>query len=100
MATLVHRLSKLALFLCLFALSIRYVRPYPYEWTESQTRAWLYTSQALGIRDPEDLYFMVWVTIEVVATVLAYIAIIRVWRYYCRKIRSKNSDRERSNSRP
>ncbi|EGD03885.1 hypothetical protein B1M_14259 [Burkholderia sp. TJI49] len=85
MATLVRRLSKVALFFGLFTLSIRYVRPYPYEWTESQTRAWLYTSHALGIRDPEDLYFMVWVTIETVAAVLAYIATIRMWRHYRNK---------------
>ncbi|KVZ25935.1 hypothetical protein WL15_20210 [Burkholderia multivorans] len=85
MATLVRRLSKVALFLGLFTLSIRYVRPYPYEWTESQTRTWLYTSQALGIRDPEDLHFMVWVTIELIVAVLAYIAIIRMWRHYRNK---------------
>ena len=45
-------------------------------------RTWLHTSQALGIRDPEDLYFVVWVTIELIVAVLAYIAVMWVWRYY------------------
>ncbi len=48
-------------------------------------RTWLHTSQALGIRDPEDLYFVVWVTIELIVAVLAYIAIMWVWRHYPRK---------------
>ncbi len=45
-------------------------------------RAWLYTSQALGIRDPEDLYFVVWVTIELIVAVFAYIAIMWMCRHY------------------
>ena len=85
MATLVRRLFKIALFIGLFLLSVRYVHPYPYEWTETQMRAWLYTSQALGIRDPEDLYFVVWLTIELIAAVLAYVLIMRLWRHYQRK---------------
>lgn len=93
MATLVRRLFKVALFLGLLALSLRYVRPYPYEWTESQMRAWLYTSQALGIRDPEDLYFVVWVTIELIVAVLAYAAIMWMWRRHRKNMR-KNSDQE------
>ncbi|MCG5075186.1 hypothetical protein [Paraburkholderia tagetis] len=82
MATRVRRLFKIALFIGLIVLSVRYVHPYPYEWTETQMRAWLYTSQALGIRDPEDLYFVVWLTIELIVAVLAYVAIIKLWRYY------------------
>ena len=82
MATRVRRLFKIALFIGLIVLSVRYVHPYPYEWTETQMRAWLYTSQALGIRDPEDLYFVVWLTIELIVAVLAYVAIVKLWRYY------------------
>ena len=85
MATLVRRLFKVALFIGLFLLSVRYVRPYPYEWTETQMRAWLYTSQALGIRDPEDLYFVVWLTIELIVAVFAYVVIMRLWRHRQRK---------------
>jgi len=92
MATLVRRLFKITLFLGLLALSLRYVRPYPYEWTECQMRAWLYTSQALGIRDPEDLYFVVWVTIELTVAVFSYMAIMRLWGHYRgKKAMSRNS---------
>ncbi|KDB08724.1 hypothetical protein LIG30_2182 [Burkholderia sp. lig30] len=82
MVSLNRIILKVALFIGLLALSLRYVRPYPYEWTEIQMRTWLHTSQALGIRDPEDLYFVVWVTIELIVAVLAYIAVMWVWRYY------------------
>ncbi|WP_343673579.1 hypothetical protein [Paraburkholderia heleia] len=82
MATLARRAFKVALFFGLFVLSTRYVHPYPYEWTESEMRAWLYTSQAPGIRDPEDLYFVVWLTIELIAAVLAYMTIMKLWRHY------------------
>jgi hypothetical protein len=85
MVSLNRIILKVALFIGLLALSLRYVRPYPYEWTEIQMRTWLHTSQALGIRDPEDLYFVVWVTIELSVAVLAYIAIMWVWRHYPRK---------------
>ncbi|EDZ99393.1 conserved hypothetical protein [Burkholderia sp. H160] len=83
MAILARRVFKVALFLGLFVLSIHNVRPYPYPWTESQTRAWLHASQWLGIPDPEDLFFLVWVTIQLIVAALAYVAIIKLWRY-CR----------------
>jgi hypothetical protein len=88
MATLVRRLFKIALFIGWFLLSVRFVHPYPYEWTETQMRAWLYTSQAFGIRVPEDLYFVVWVTIELIVAVLAYLAIKKLWRV-CQRCRSR-----------
>ena len=40
---------------------------------------------ALGIRDPEDLYIAVWLTIELIAAVLAYVAIMKLWRWYSTK---------------
>ena len=63
MATLVRRVFKVVLFCGLFRLLLPYVHPYPVEWTESQSLAWLHAANRLGIRDPEDLYFVVWVTI-------------------------------------
>ncbi|TDV26611.1 hypothetical protein C7405_12024 [Paraburkholderia caballeronis] len=83
MATLVRRAFKVALFIGLCYLSLLYIRPFHYEWTESESRAWFATSRWLGIRDPEDLYFVVWVTIELLVAVLAYVAIMKLWRY-CR----------------
>ncbi|EDZ99394.1 conserved hypothetical protein [Burkholderia sp. H160] len=83
MATLAHRLFKVALFFGLFVVSIRFVHTYPDPMTESQLDAWWCASDWLGIRDPEDLYFVVWVTIELIVAALAYVAIIKLWRY-CR----------------
>ncbi|MBB5408212.1 hypothetical protein HDG34_002144 [Paraburkholderia sp. HC6.4b] len=82
MATLARRVFKVALFIGLCYLSLLYVRPYHYEWTESESRAWFGASRWLGVRDPEDLYFVVWVTIELIVAVLAYVAIMKLWRWY------------------
>jgi hypothetical protein len=82
MATLARRLFKVTLFLALFVLSVLYVRPYPYEWTESESNAYWTASDWLGVRDPDDLYYVVWVTVELIAAVLAYLAIIKIWWWY------------------
>jgi len=80
MATLVRRLFKAALFFGLFVLSVRFVHTYPDPMTESQLHAWRRAADWLGIRDPEDLYFAVWVTIELAVAALAFWAIVRLWR--------------------
>ncbi|MET3818906.1 hypothetical protein ACVK00_003832 [Burkholderia sp. PvR073] len=81
MTPLVRRLFKIVLFFGLFLLSFRYVRPY-HEWTPAEARAWWRASDWLGVRDPEDLYIGGWVTIELIVAVLAYIAIMWMWRRY------------------
>ena len=82
MATLARRAFKVALFIGLFLISVRYI-PLSNEWSPREARAWLRASDWLGVSDPDDLYFVVWVTIELIVAVLAYIAIVRLWRY-CR----------------
>ncbi|MFP4895058.1 hypothetical protein [Paraburkholderia sp. EG304] len=81
MAALARRLFKFALFLGLFVLSVLYVRPYPYEWTETESNAYWAASDWLAVRDPDDLYYVVWVTIELIVAVLAYVAIMKLWRW-------------------
>jgi hypothetical protein len=81
MATLVRRLFKVTLFIGLFLLSFRYVRP-SHEWTAGEARAWWRASDWLGVRDPEDLYIGAWVTVELIVAVLAYVAIMTLWRRY------------------
>jgi len=49
---------------------------------ESQLAVWWRASDWLGIRNPEDLIFVAWVTIELVVAILAYVAIIRLWRHF------------------
>nr|WP_081062059.1 hypothetical protein [Burkholderia territorii] len=81
MTTLVRRIFKVALFVGLCVLSVRYI-PLSNEWTPAEARTWWHASEWLGIHDPEDLYFAVWVTIELIVAMLAYIAIMRLWRYH------------------
>ncbi|MGF6917317.1 hypothetical protein OKW41_000511 [Paraburkholderia sp. UCT70] len=47
MATLVRRLLTVALFFGLFVLSIHYVHPYTYPWTESEAPAWWRASDSI-----------------------------------------------------
>ncbi|MBC8738378.1 hypothetical protein F6X40_16505 [Paraburkholderia sp. UCT31] len=82
MATPVRRVLKVLLFIGLYLLSFRFVRPYDDGWTESEMRAWIHASEVLGIGDPENLYIGLWMTIELIVAVLAYVAIMKLWRWY------------------
>ncbi|MBB5460762.1 hypothetical protein [Paraburkholderia sp. Cpub6] len=83
MATLVRRLFKVALFVGLFCLSVPYVHTYPIPMPERQALAWLHAANRLGIRDPDDLYIPVMLLADLLVATLAYVVIIRLWRY-CR----------------
>ncbi|SMG25673.1 hypothetical protein SAMN06265784_102457 [Paraburkholderia susongensis] len=85
MATLARRVFKVVLFCGLFRLLLPYVHPYPVEWTESQSLAWLHAANRLDIRDPDDLFFWVTVAMNLIATTLAYVVIMRLWRHYRRR---------------
>ncbi|RQR31872.1 hypothetical protein DIE23_17825 [Burkholderia sp. Bp9143] len=84
MATFSRRLLKGFLFIGLFFISARYI-PLSNKWTPAEARAWWRASEWLGVRDPDDLYFVVWMTIELIAAVLAYVAILRLWRHHRKK---------------
>ncbi|MEX3638113.1 hypothetical protein [Paraburkholderia sp. BR14320] len=72
---------KIGLFISLFLLSVRCVPPNNV-WTESESNAYWAASDWLGVRDPTDFYFVVWVTIELIVAALAYAAIMKLWRWY------------------
>ncbi|NUX52890.1 hypothetical protein [Paraburkholderia youngii] len=80
MATLARKVLKIALFIGLFLISVRYI-PLSNEWSASEARAWWRASDWLGVGDPDDLYFVFWVTIELIVAALAYLAIIKIWRW-------------------
>jgi hypothetical protein len=82
MVAVAHRLLKVLLFIGLFLLSFRFVRPYDDGWTEFETRAWMRASEVLGIGDPENLYIGLWLTIELIVATLAYVAIMKLWQRY------------------
>ncbi|MBB5426467.1 hypothetical protein F0160_04320 [Paraburkholderia sp. JPY303] len=81
MATLVRRLFKIGLFISLFLLSVRYVPPNNV-WTKSESNAYWAVSEWLSVQDPRDFYFVFWVTVELIVAVLAYVAIVKLWRWY------------------
>jgi hypothetical protein len=95
MTILSRRLFKVLLFCGLFRLLLPYVHPYPVEWTDSQSLEWLHAANRLGIRDPDDLFFWVTVAMNLIATAIAYGAIIKLWRWYRgKRAISRNSARE------
>ncbi|MBN3804069.1 hypothetical protein GXB81_13555 [Paraburkholderia sp. Ac-20336] len=82
MVRLVRSIFKVALFIGLFLLSVRYVHTYPMPMPESQLAFWFAASDWFGIRDPDDLYIPTMVVIELIVTILAYVAIMKLWRRY------------------
>ncbi|MBN3806623.1 hypothetical protein GXB81_26760 [Paraburkholderia sp. Ac-20336] len=82
MAILVRRLFKIALFIGLFLLSVRYVHTYPWPMPESQALRWLSIANGFGLHDPDDVYIPVMVAIELIVAVVVYMAIMRLWRHY------------------
>lgn len=87
MATPARRLFKMALFIGLFFFSVRYVHTYPWPMPDDQQRILWNVSRWLGVRDPDDVYFVGFVTIQLIGTAVAYITIMRLWRWYrCSKL--------------
>lgn len=82
MATLARRLFKVALFVGLFCLSVPFVHMYPVPMRESQALAWLHAANRLGIRDPDDLYIPLLLLANLLVATLAYVVIMKLWRYY------------------
>lgn len=81
MATLVRRLFKVALFVGLFRIAVPYVHTYPMPMPESQALAWLHAANRIGIRDPDDLYIPIVLLANLIVATIAYMAIMRLWRY-------------------
>ncbi|WP_081051604.1 hypothetical protein [Burkholderia diffusa] len=82
MTTLVRRIFKVALFVGLFYLSVPFVHTYPVPMPESQALAWLRVANRLGIRDPDDLYIPLVLLTNIIVATFAYMAIMRLGRYY------------------
>jgi hypothetical protein len=80
MATLVRRLLKTVLFVGLFMLSVRYVHTHPVPMAENQLMVLLSIANRVGIRDPDDLYILVMLILELLVTVVAYVMFLKLWR--------------------
>ncbi|CAM2164762.1 conserved hypothetical protein [Paraburkholderia sacchari] len=82
MATLARRVFKIALFIALFLLSVRCIGrngPMP----ETEALRWLSIANGLGLHEADDVYIPVMLTIDLLVAALAYVAILKLWRY-CR----------------
>ncbi|MZI90893.1 hypothetical protein F6X50_17730 [Dickeya dianthicola] len=77
-----HYTLKTLLFIALFLLAIRYVHTYPVPLTRKQTDLLVTLSEKAGWKDPELFYITVMSIIDLIAATLAYVAIIKLWRYY------------------
>jgi hypothetical protein len=85
MAILARRGFKVALFIALFYLAVRYVHTYPWPMPENQALAWLSIANGFGPHDPDDVYIPTMIVLELITTVLAYVAIVKFWRWYQRR---------------
>ncbi|WP_233832480.1 hypothetical protein [Paraburkholderia sp. ZP32-5] len=96
MATLVRRLFKVALFIGLFLLFVRFIGrnlPMP----DSEALRWLSIARGLGLREASDVYVPVYVTISLTIAAFAYRSIMKLWRWYQgRKAAQQDSPLERS----
>lgn len=81
MATLARRVFKVALFAGLFLLSVRCIGrngPMP----EGEALRWLSIANGLGLHEADDIYIPVMLSVELLVTVLAYVAIMKLWRHF------------------
>ncbi|MBC8639476.1 hypothetical protein IAG25_21850 [Caballeronia sp. EK] len=82
MATLVRKLFKIALFIGLFFLAVRYVHTYPLPMTEPQQHVLFVISDAFGVEDVEMLYILSMTAIDLMVAIIAYKVILKLWRRY------------------
>ncbi|AIN15255.1 hypothetical protein B7R74_07330 [Yersinia pseudotuberculosis] len=88
MATLARRLFKTLLFVGLLLLSIRYVHTYPVPMPADQLALLFTLSEKLGIRDPDDLYIPVMMIVDLIAAIIAYVLIMKLWHLFDAKRKS------------
>jgi hypothetical protein len=82
MATLVRRISKTLLFCGLFFLSGRYVHTYPIPMTPDQQQQLIVISEKFGVDDYELFYIGAMALVDLVATTVAYVLIMKLWRFF------------------
>ncbi|NIF53745.1 hypothetical protein [Burkholderia sp. Ax-1724] len=82
MATLICKAAKVLLFCGLYFLAIRYVHTYPIPMTLRQQQELIVASNAFGIADTELFYILAMMLIDLIATIIAYSILMRLWRHY------------------
>ena len=88
MEKLAHRSFKFALFLSIFVLSIRYVHTYPIPMPADQFRILLAICDRLNVRDPDDVYIPAMLFLELLTTIAAYVAVMRLLCHFKTRTRA------------
>lgn len=78
MEKLACRFLKIALFVGRFILSIRYIHTYPVPMPANQLSVLLAICDRFDVRDPDDVYIPAMLFLELLTTIAAYAAIIRL----------------------
>jgi hypothetical protein len=84
LATLASKLLKLFLFFVLFLLSVRYIHTYPLPMTIEQQHILILISEKLDVADYELLYIGAMMIIDIIAAIVLYKLIMRIWRVFRR----------------
>lgn len=82
MATLARRLCKLFLFIFLFRLSVRYVHTYPLPLPLEHQQILIEIADKLGVADYEMLYIGSMLVMDVIAAIIFYMLIMKMWRIF------------------
>jgi hypothetical protein len=82
MATLVRRIFKVALFVGLFLLSMRYIHTYPLPMTLPQQNYLIVISGKFGVRDYEGFYLSAVAIVNLIVAAFEYVTIMKLWHRY------------------
>ncbi|CAM2170077.1 Type IV secretion system protein VirD4 [Paraburkholderia sacchari] len=88
-----RRALKVVLFCGVFYLTGRYVHTYPLPMTLQQQHYLIVISEAFGVADYELFYIFTMMVIDIIVAIVAYVAIIKLWRYCWAKRRSTTAGR-------
>lgn len=82
MGRIARSFARLFLFLGLFYVCFLYVHTYPYPLTSRQLDYLIAISEWFGVYDYEAFYIDAMIAIDLVVAVIAYILLMKIWRYY------------------
>lgn len=82
MATAVRKTRRVILFIALFLFSLRFIHPYPIQFTIKQSGQLTQIANRLGFRDPEMFYLLAVMLINTLITCTLYFIAVRGWRLW------------------
>lgn len=82
MATPVRKVYRVILFIVVFLFSLRFIHPYPVEFTWKQTVWLVTTANNMGFQDPEMFYLLGVMIINSLISIVIYIIIMKLWNKF------------------